>query len=120
MNIDSQLQPRGVVMKKFAYVVLMLVACGESGVSIRMTATNDAPAYGDTPFPTDAVRDGDRLGVIRGIETLVVHHEDIVAAQVAALDGFGLRPLVEFPVEGKLDPATIPARTNSLVDIDPN
>jgi hypothetical protein len=105
--------------------LVVLVACGgDGGTSIKMSTSNDAPAYGESPFPTDAVRDGDHLGVIAGLDKLVVHHVDLVAAHIAALDGFGLRPLVEFPVDGKLDPASIPARTTdatiaALVDVDP-
>ena len=109
-------------MKRVA--LLVLAACSDGGTHVRMTQSSGAPAYGEAPFPTDAVRAGDRLGAIAGLDTLVGHHVDLVTAHVAALDGFGLRPLVEFPIEGALDPATIPARTTTtelaaLVDIDP-
>src|SRR5436190_23004427 len=57
---------------------------------------------------------------------MMASHTDLVASHVAALDGFGLRPVVEFFVDGDaLDPATIPAHTAALtdaiavVDIDP-
>ena len=103
-----------------------LGACsGDDGVTIVMTASGDAPAYGQTPFPTDAVRDGDRLGTLAGIEALVGRHADLIATHVAELDGFGVRPLVEFFVDGPIDPASIPARTTELadaagmVDVDP-
>jgi hypothetical protein len=104
-----------------------LGACdGDSGVTIVMTASDEPPAYGATPFPTDAVRESiDRLGPIAGLEGLVGKHADLIAAHVAELDGFGVRPLVEFFVDGALDPASIPARTAELtdaaglVDVDP-
>ena len=111
-------------MMRWTWLVLLVACGGESGVGVRMNASGDAPAYGEVPFPTDAVRDGDRLGVIAGLDTLIVHHADLVTAHLAELDGFGLRPLVEFPVDGKLDPESIPTRTTSteiaaLVDVDP-
>ncbi len=115
-------------MKQLALVSVAaaLGACsGDGGVTIAMRATADAPAYGDAPFPTDAVRDGDRLGAIAGIERLAGKHADLIAAHAAALDGFGVRPLVEFFVDGALDPASVPTRTAELagaaglVDVDP-
>jgi hypothetical protein len=112
-------------MKFAALTIVVVAACGDSGVTVVMTATTAAPAYGTVPFPTDAVRDGDHLGTIAGLDALVPRHADIVAAQLASLDGFGLRPLVEFTVDGPLDPSTIPERTTelgdpaALVDVDP-
>ena len=101
-------------------------ACSSrEGVTIVMRATAAAPAYGTTPFPTDALRDGDHLAAIDGLAPTVGHHADLVVAHVAALDGFGLRPLVEMFVDGELDPASIPDSTASLadaaavVDVDP-
>ncbi|MBA3501345.1 MAG: hypothetical protein H0T65_13290, partial [Deltaproteobacteria bacterium] len=111
-------------MKRIGWLIA-LAACSDGGTQIRMATSSGPPAYGETPFPTDAVREGNRLGEIAGIDKLVVHHVDLVTAHVAALDGFGLRPLVEFPVDGALDPASIPTRTTStelasLVDVDPD
>lgn len=115
-------------MKQLAVLCVAgaLGACaGDDGVTIAMRAAADAPAYGEAPFPTDAVRDGGRLGAIAGIERLVGKHADLIAAHIAALDGFGVRPLVEFFVDGALDPASVPARTAELadaaglVDVDP-
>src|SRR5688572_8162370 len=106
-------------MRKLACLVLLAACAGDGGTQIRMNANDRAPAYGETPFPTDAVREGDRIGMIAGLDALVGNHAEIVAAQVAALDGFGLRPLVEFPLDGKLDPASIPARAEWLIDVDP-
>ena len=101
-------------MMRFASLLVVVAAChGDGGTSFKMLTGDGAPAYGDVPFPTDAVRDGDRLGPIRGLDTLVGKHGDLVTAHAAALDGFGLRPLVEFFVDGELDPASIPARTTA-------
>jgi hypothetical protein len=110
-------------MKRCGWL-LVLAACSDGGTHVRMSQSSGAPAYGEAPFPTDAVREGDRLGEIAGIDKLVVHHVDLVTAHVAALDGFGLRPLVEFPIDGALDAAMIPSRTTTtelaaLVDVDP-
>ena len=113
-------------MKRFAILLVLLAACrDEAGVTVTMTATAGAPAYGEAPFPTDAVRDGQRLGMIAGLEGMASRKLDLVAAHVGALDGFGLRPLVEFFVDGALDPETIPTQTTelaeaaALVDVDP-
>lgn len=121
-------------MKPLAYLASLallaplaaLAACsGDGGATITMTASSVAPAYGETPFPTDAMRDGERLGVIAGLGALAGKHADLIGAHVAALDGFGLRPLVEFFVDAPLDPASVPARTADradaagLVDVDP-
>src|SRR4030095_876204 len=90
-------------------LVLTLAACGDDGgTTFRFQVADGAPAYGETPFPTDAVRDGDRLGPIAGLDHLVALHAALVTAHVAALDGFGLRPVVELFVDGAaLDPTTI-------------
>jgi len=105
-------------------VVMVVVAAmlGGAGcddalpVTVLMTVSEDAPPYGTTPFPTDAVRDGDRLGRIAGLEAIAGRNPDLVAAHVAALDGFGVRPLVELFLDGDLDPASIPNRTTALTD----
>src|SRR5260221_6624415 len=84
-----------------------------------MHATSSAPAYGEVPFPTDALREGDHLGTLVGLDKVVTHHSDLVAAHLAALDGFGLRPLVEFFIEGgDLDPDSIVDGAAMLVDVD--
>jgi hypothetical protein len=112
-------------MMRFASLGFLAACTGASGVMVTMTASEAAPAYGETPFPTDALRDGDHLATIAGFETLG-RHGDLIAAHLAALDGFGVRPLVEFFVDGALDPSTIPDHTASLddaafvVDVDPS
>ena len=100
-------------------------ACSDSRTTVVMTAADEAPAYGTTPYPTDGLREGGHLAVIRGLDGIVERHTDLLAAQLAALDGFGLRPLVEFPLTGALDSQSVPARTSAigdavgLVDVDP-
>lgn len=107
-------------------VLVALVACGDDpSVTVIMEVTAEPPPYGTVPFPTDAIRDGDRLGLVTGLDKLVGQYDEHVARQLAALDGFGVRPVVELFVDGALDPASIPAATRSLddaallVDIDP-
>lgn len=105
-------------------VVMVVVAAmlGGAGcddalpVTVLMTVSEEAPAYGTTPFPTDAVRDGGRLGRIAGLDAIAGRNPDLVAAHVAALDGFGVRPLVELFLDGDLDPSSIPTRTTALTD----
>ena len=115
-------------MKHLWLLGLALAACGDGGgggVTVTMIATGDAPAYGQAPFPTDAVREGDHLGEIAGLDSLFSRKVEVVTAHLAALDGFGLRPLVEFPIDGELDAATIPTQTTTadqaavLLDVDP-
>lgn len=102
-------------MKRLALVAL--AACsGPTRTHVIMRASDAPPAYGTTPFPTDALRDGDHLTAIPGIENLVARHGDLVAAHVAALDGFGVRPLIEFFVDGPVDPATIDGGLVALDD----
>jgi hypothetical protein len=114
------------MMRTSIAVCCALAACGDdTGVTVTMTVSAEAPAYGETPFPTDAVRTGERLGPIAGLEAIASRKLDLITAHVGALDGFGMRPLVEFFVDGALDPGSIPAQTTELadaaglVDIDP-
>ncbi len=118
----------GASMRVLATLVLgaALAACDDSApVTVTMVVSDEGPVYGATPFPTDAVREGDRLGRIAGLDAFATQNTELVIAHVAALDGFGVRPLVELFVDGDLDPTSIPARTTvlgdaaALVDIDP-
>jgi hypothetical protein len=98
-----------------AFVASLLAGCGgDDGVGFVMKATGEAPGYGDAPFPTDAVKDGDRIGTLRGLEGMATRKLDLVASHVGALDGFGLRPLVELFADGPID--TVPATTGVLED----
>jgi dienelactone hydrolase len=112
------------------YLALALLAACTSeptGTTIAMHATAAVPEYGSVPFPTDALREGDHLATLAGLDKIVGHHTDLVAAHLAALDGYGLRPLVEMFVDGgDLDADSIPVRTTdrsepaALVDVDPD
>jgi hypothetical protein len=96
--------------------LLLSTACSDPATTVVMTTRDEPPAYGMSPFPTDALREGDRLAPLRGLEAIADRHTDIVAAQLASLDGFGVRPLIEIFVTGALDEASIPAHTASLAD----
>jgi pimeloyl-ACP methyl ester carboxylesterase len=108
--------------------LLGAVSCGDNQHPPRvlMDVSSAAPSYGRTPFPTDALREGPHLGRIKGLEAIVGQHADLIAAHLETIDGFGLRPTVEFFIEGPLDPDTIPATTRSLddalfvLDVDPD
>lgn len=102
--------------------MLVLVACGDDpgGVAVMMPMSSTAPAYGTVPFPTDAVREGDRLGAIPGLEGMARTHRDLALSHIAALDGFGVRPLVEFFLDGDLALDAIPEGAAGVVDVDPD
>jgi pimeloyl-ACP methyl ester carboxylesterase len=90
-----------------------------------MEVTQDAPAYGRTPFPTDALMDGRNIGPIPGLDKMAKQHFDLIGAHLSTLDGWGLRPTVQFFIQGELDPDTVPLETRSLddalvvLDVDP-
>ena len=107
-------------MKLALVTGLVLAACSSPAVtSVRLVASSDPPRYGDAPFPTDALREGDHLATLAGLDAIVDRHAELVATHLAALDGFGLRPLVELFLEGPLDPATVTGDAVGLVDVDP-
>ncbi len=93
-------------------------ACGDNQHQARLLLDfgPDAPTYGRAPFPSDAWREGPHLGRIAGLQGMAQQHHELIAEHLEALDGFGLRPTVEFFVEGALDEATIPAFTRTLDD----
>ena len=78
-------------LASFAIAAAALGACaGDDGVTITMTASAEAPAYGDAPFPTDARPRGRSPRRDRGARRRSSPaHADLVAAHLAALDGFG-------------------------------
>ena len=98
--------------------LLTLAACGDNlhGPVVIMDVSAEAPTYGRAPYPTDAMREGDRLGVITGLDRMARGKTDLLAAHLAELDGFGLRPAVEFFIDGELAPGTVPPHTSSLRD----
>lgn len=83
-----------------------------------MDVGEEPPTYGRAPFPTDALRAGPKLGRVENLDAFVGvdTSADRLAAHLAELDGFGLRPTVEFFIQGAIDPATVPARTSALTD----
>jgi hypothetical protein len=99
-----------------APALCVAAACGDNRpqTQIIMDISDEAPAYGRTPFPTDALRDGPHLARIAGLEQITKSHADLISAHLAALDGWGLRPTIEFFVDGPVDPTTIPETTNGL------
>ena len=105
-------------MKRF--LLLAAAACSSTpgGVTVVMTSADAPPRYATTPFPTDALRDGDHLASLGGLDKLVGRYSELVAAHAAALDGFGVRPLVEFFLDGDADPATLTNDTAGVVDAD--
>jgi dienelactone hydrolase len=105
-------------VKGFLLAILASCSTTPSGVTVMMTSADAPPRYATTPFPTDALRDGDHLATIAGLDKLVGRYSDLVAAHVAALDGFGVRPLVEFFLDGDADPATLTSDTAGVVDPD--
>jgi hypothetical protein len=94
-------------MRTLIATVAVFVACSDPATTVVMTVGPEAPAYGQAPFPTDALRDGDHLATLTGLETILERNAEKVAAHLSALDGFGLRPLVEFPISRPIDPASI-------------
>jgi dienelactone hydrolase len=104
---------------KSAYALAFaLNGCGDNVDSavVRMRVGSAAPAYADVPFPTDAVRDGAQLGPIAGLDAIAKGQTDLIAQHLGALDGFGLRPVVEFFIDGGLDPTTVPSSTSAAAD----
>jgi hypothetical protein len=99
-----------------ALAILMLVACDDSSVStgVILVVAEDgtAPAWGESPWPSDANRE------LAGLRDFVPHMSEALAAHQAALDGFGLRPTVQFFLDGDLDPTSLD-EGGFLVDVDP-
>jgi hypothetical protein len=99
-------------------------ACGDDlgATAIRLELPDDgsAPAYGQAPYPSDAWRTDDgHLEPPAGLEAIFHRDPELIAAHLAALDGFGVRPLIEFPIDGALDLASI-AGAARVIDIDPD
>ncbi len=105
-------------------LVLAASACGDdiTGTSIRLEIPDDGspPIYGHAPFPSDAwLGEDGTLEPPAGLEAIFRRDPELVAAHLAALDGFGVRPLVEFPMTDAIDPASIDGAAR-VVDIDPS
>ncbi len=111
-------------MTRMVALLIGVAACGDTpGTTFTMRVTDDAPAYGDAPFPSDAVKQAATLGSIAGLDRFASLKVDLIDAQIGALDGFGVRPLIELFVDGEL--ASVPASSSviddvvGLVDVDP-
>jgi len=102
-------------------LLALLSACGDDdppGLHVIADISAEPPAYGRAPFPTDAVREGDRLGMIVGLDAIARGQTELVARHLAALDGFGLRPAIEFFLDGGVLPAdALPAATTDCAVI---
>jgi pimeloyl-ACP methyl ester carboxylesterase len=81
-----------------------------------MDVGSEAPRYGRAPFPSDALREGPHLARIEGFDLVAKQFSDRIAEHLEPLDGFGLRPTVEFFLQGSIDPATVPETTSKLTD----
>ncbi|HEU5057789.1 MAG TPA: hypothetical protein VFU21_14760, partial [Kofleriaceae bacterium] len=104
-------------------LLLAAAACGDDleATSIRLEIPEDGspPLYGQAPFPSDAwLGDDGTLEPPAGLEVVFRRDPELIAAHLATLDGFGVRPLVEFPIDGALDPASIDGAAR-VIDIDP-
>lgn len=105
--------------RSLLWIWLWAVACGDNDHRARLLLDigDEPPRYGRAPFPSDALREGPHIGLIAGLSPgMAQQHEELIARHLEALDGFGLRPTVEFFVQGELDADTVPATTRALTD----
>jgi pimeloyl-ACP methyl ester carboxylesterase len=84
-----------------------------------MDVSEVPPDYGRAPFPTDAVMDGLHIGQLHGLEKMTPGQPDLIGAHLATLDGWGLRPVVEFFIDGEIDGESVLGGIE-VVDVDPN
>jgi pimeloyl-ACP methyl ester carboxylesterase len=117
------------VKRWLVLISVAVVGCGDNDHSARIVfdLSDDAPAYGRSPFPTDALLEGRKIGPIAGLDRMAKQHFDLIGAHLSTLDGWGLRPTIQFFIEGDLDPDTVPvattrALTDALIvlDVDPD
>jgi hypothetical protein len=106
-----------------SFVVVTTVAlasCDAPTASARFPAAGSDAVYGEAPFPSDLFVQGvpgsagARVGSLPGLELLAPLETAALRKQMAALDGFGTRPVIELPFTGAVDAATVPARTTSV------
>ena len=98
-------------------MVLLVLACSSSPSSttrviLDIPEDGSAPAFGQTPWPTDANREH------VGLDAMFPSMSELVTEHLLALDGFGMRPTVQFFIDGELDESTL-AEHGFLVDVDP-
>ncbi|MCC7072221.1 MAG: hypothetical protein IT383_12915 [Deltaproteobacteria bacterium] len=108
-----------------SFVLLTVAgACAPPVATAAFPAANDTPTWGQAPFPSDLFVLEGRIGPIAGIDALAPLAVDVLGAQLATLDGFGLRPVIELPIAGPVDVESIPARTSDataavfVIDVD--
>src|SRR5262245_18467107 len=96
----------------------LLIACGsEPRIAPTFELGETAPAWTAAPMPSDALIGPDgRLEPIRGLEAIAPENAALLRSLLTRLDGFGLRPLIELPIAGGIDPASLPERTSGLGD----
>lgn len=105
-----------------AFCAAFGAACDAPTATPRFPAAGTPAVYGDAPFPSDLFVTGvpgsaaARVGSLPGLELLAPLETGALRKQLAALDGFGTRPVVELPFSGIVDAATVPARTTSTHD----
>jgi hypothetical protein len=123
---------RALIASMVALVCLPILACGAEPVPVpievrmQVAADGSAPAYGEAPFPSDAVRGADgRIERIAGLEAVVPRGAEVFLDHLTTLDGFGLRPTVEFFLASDAGTDAAPLRSLDasaaalLVDVDP-
>ncbi len=105
-------------------VLTLGASCAPPVATAAFPALDAEPTWGQAPFPSDLFVHNGRIGPIAGIDALAPLAVDVLGAQLAALDGFGLRPVIELPIAGPVDVATVPARTDGataavfVIDVD--
>src|SRR3954469_7659458 len=84
---------------------LLLAACEPIGATALFPAPSTAPVYGRAPFPSDLFLDErGHIGAIAGLDAVAPASTDALQAQLAALDGWGSRPVIEFFFDAPIDP----------------
>lgn len=101
-------------------LALLVSSCGSDAAqstrpTVAFATPGDAePTYGEAPFPGDPWLDASgHIGSLPGIEVIAPNGAATVRPLLASLDGFSTRPAVEVFVSAPIDPATLPAESNS-------
>lgn len=105
---------RSTSVASLAALALWGAACaGESGgtaILLDLPGDGSVPSYGTAPYPSDAWMESDgTMAAPHGIDTVIGRDSQLVAEHLDRLDGAGKRPLIEFPVDGLIDPSTLGA-----------
>jgi hypothetical protein len=77
---------------------------------------DESPAWGRAPFPSDVHLNGGRFEPPADLERVFPNRTARVAAHLATLDGFGVRPAIEIPVDGPINPASLEGRAHVYAD----